>query len=542
MELDNPPIQRLPAEILTQIFLDRIPSPSRGKGASRISASHPATIFSHVCHDWRELALGTPLLWSGIYIQIPPSAGSVMDIGKFHSKAKHQLAAIEAWLQRSGGSPLTITLDIRAVSTFNDQGYYEAFKSYQRPLKKLFRCSRRWRSVDIDVDATDMAMRSVIDGVPSSGEDFPVLTSLHLQVTPDRRYESPELTNLPYSDLLRSAVFSGPALREVKVEGHFSSHNFRDSIPGWSSSVNQLTLVPLWVGRLPLEAFAALYDSADVILALEALPHLEIGSFFLQHPGPGRRRNPPDPKDFPDLKFLSLSGRPVGEAFAQSLILPSLNELSLLFHTHGRPEDGCPRFPPPAEHGSGALALVRIFGGQFTSLTLNPDIFTPTTFPFCLRSLDNDRLECLSLINECFPSPEHDYYLASSNSTTHEAFDYATIVYLSNPSSFPNLRRLEMYIRNPSEAGRNEEAVVELLAARMKDPEPSRSSLEGKVQSILPLQPLSTRCLRHAHITFSHRSRVDISQELRRRSIDLAGQPFSMRLRYSPFGTRKRVL
>jgi hypothetical protein len=81
------PINRLPPELLTEIFL------LWTKEASDVS------VIAAVCSRWRELALSTSQLWSTICMDL--------DGENSHSDAK----IVQTWLKRSAMCPLSVTLE-----------------------------------------------------------------------------------------------------------------------------------------------------------------------------------------------------------------------------------------------------------------------------------------------------------------------------------------------------------------------------------------------------------------------------------------------
>jgi hypothetical protein len=81
------PINRLPPELLTEIFL------LWTREASDVS------VIAAVCNRWRKLALSTPQLWSTIRIGLHKENS--------HSQAK----IVQTWLKRSAMCPLSLTLE-----------------------------------------------------------------------------------------------------------------------------------------------------------------------------------------------------------------------------------------------------------------------------------------------------------------------------------------------------------------------------------------------------------------------------------------------
>ena len=99
-ELDalTSPIRTIPPEILTEIFYYlkgdyRDELPARARAGSLLP--------THVCQQWRQIALSTPSLWNNIYI----NGSSVSE-----SIRSSEVKCIKAWLARSKNCPLSINL------------------------------------------------------------------------------------------------------------------------------------------------------------------------------------------------------------------------------------------------------------------------------------------------------------------------------------------------------------------------------------------------------------------------------------------------
>lgn len=91
----SPPIERLPPEILTEIFL-----------LAHLYCLHDSTTdhdadLSHVCRSWRQLALDMPLLWSHVDI--------VLD--NRYADIYYERALI--WIERSAG--VLLDIDIKSI-------------------------------------------------------------------------------------------------------------------------------------------------------------------------------------------------------------------------------------------------------------------------------------------------------------------------------------------------------------------------------------------------------------------------------------------
>ncbi|KAK7048848.1 F-box domain-containing protein [Favolaschia claudopus] len=87
------PVLSLANEIITDIFLHILPTyPEPPPLLGPLSP----TILTHICRQWREIALTTPLLWRAIDLRTP----------RLSVKAAASLAPL--WLKRSGCLPLSI--------------------------------------------------------------------------------------------------------------------------------------------------------------------------------------------------------------------------------------------------------------------------------------------------------------------------------------------------------------------------------------------------------------------------------------------------
>lgn len=60
------PITHLPIDMREYIFHAAIDNKLQD-GSLTVSRTHPAVVMSHVCHEWRQIALNTAALWSHIH-------------------------------------------------------------------------------------------------------------------------------------------------------------------------------------------------------------------------------------------------------------------------------------------------------------------------------------------------------------------------------------------------------------------------------------------------------------------------------------------
>ncbi|KAF9533766.1 hypothetical protein CPB83DRAFT_844492 [Crepidotus variabilis] len=125
-------IYRLPAEIITSVFLicQHWRTVSRPSSRRRTASVWFPIIASHVSRKWRQLALGTPLLWNVIDLPVylPPD---------IHDQ--HIMDRVRAHLERSGECFLDITLEFRSGAGTKPTRLLELLKDN----------SNRWRRLSV---------------------------------------------------------------------------------------------------------------------------------------------------------------------------------------------------------------------------------------------------------------------------------------------------------------------------------------------------------------------------------------------------------
>ncbi|KAJ7612983.1 hypothetical protein FB45DRAFT_842915 [Roridomyces roridus] len=99
------PILTLPAEITSEIFIQFLPT--HLKFTPLIGPYSPAFLLQ-ICHQWRDIALGTPALWSSIQVDFYDRRMSL------HNQ---KLERLELWLRRSGNCPLSIQISDAPLDT-----------------------------------------------------------------------------------------------------------------------------------------------------------------------------------------------------------------------------------------------------------------------------------------------------------------------------------------------------------------------------------------------------------------------------------------
>ncbi|TDL27989.1 hypothetical protein BD410DRAFT_338561 [Rickenella mellea] len=211
---DQSPIMKLPAEILSQVFVDSVDK-TNNRHSNILSTRAPLTL-RRICQSWRQLALNTPLLWATIIAPV------IAD----HSKEKiypdldKYLYTIEDFIMRSGNCPLTISIIFRIDGSGGDV----VFAKFQAIITKLLLHVHRWRYICLEIPRRSMWL---VYARLSSG--VPGLKSLALkQNFPTVLGESIDLSTAHHLEYLhirfRAKIEWGGStmhkMREMRVDNH----------------------------------------------------------------------------------------------------------------------------------------------------------------------------------------------------------------------------------------------------------------------------------------------------------------------------------
>jgi hypothetical protein len=127
------PIQRLPYEILSDIFILSIPDNLQEGWRSKTHNFQCAVMLpGSICRHWRDVALSTPRLWSSISLQLD------------HSTVDAHVKLTQVWLSRSGKHPLSLQLDGRWY------GFHDPFAIHP-VLGVITPHAERWQHVDFEM-------------------------------------------------------------------------------------------------------------------------------------------------------------------------------------------------------------------------------------------------------------------------------------------------------------------------------------------------------------------------------------------------------
>ncbi|KAF5341976.1 hypothetical protein D9611_001686 [Ephemerocybe angulata] len=441
------PIKQIPDDILTNILLSLLPN-LQTKNGPKMSSKHPAVVASHVSRGWRSLALGTPLLWSFIDVEIPINSYPFKWL-EHVSRVQGYKDAVEAWISRSAECPLAIRMVDRGFSLI--EGSPSAvIKARKEVVDAILACSGRWKCVCFNfrsVSEATVDLFRLLEATP-----LPLLESvdaeLFLSVVP-RNVQPPMSVIARRQTALTSGLFTAPTLRSLRLYGSWG-HISPTQCPN--------TLTELTLDIAPTSFDQPNYPS-HILHILRSSPNLIRCSFpvYDYDPRPVTEAGW-EVVQMAHLEALELHGFPPPLGFASHLALPSLH--TLIIRLREGPEDlGL----DVADER--VCELFRSLGGSLTSLVLYYERLAQTTILHCLGSLQN--LTHLRLVS--IPAPY--------NHQSPERRDILVMDRLSRRADTgdsewycPKLEGLDIVI--PVMDDTWEVALVELVAARCQTAQP----------------------------------------------------------------------
>ncbi|KAJ7161182.1 hypothetical protein C8R46DRAFT_1001146 [Mycena filopes] len=170
------PVLTLPNEIVSEIFVHFLPIYPECPPLTGVLSP---TNLTHICRDWREVALATPTLWRAIHFSLEEDDFQVLD---------WRLREFDVWLLRSGCNPLSVELQ----DWWNRDGLTSFLPSH---------CAR-WEFLKI----SDWAL------IPITDAPMPLLRHLDIAGIDD---EVVDVVVFPEAPLLRSVILNdlaAPAL------------------------------------------------------------------------------------------------------------------------------------------------------------------------------------------------------------------------------------------------------------------------------------------------------------------------------------------
>ncbi|KAJ7484040.1 hypothetical protein B0H11DRAFT_2416307, partial [Mycena galericulata] len=209
------PVLSLPAEITSEIFTQFLPAyPERSLLFGTLSPS----FLCRICRQWRYVALSTPVLWNALRLDL-----------NFPRLYEEQLHLLELWLQRSGGSPLSLELLHNRRSTNDSTASF---------VKAIVHHAHRWEEIHLILPQNEFQH---ITG------PMPLLCNVFVGPT---EYHEPELGVAPV------VLFAqAPKLKDVAL--HLTFNPFTITLP-WSQ------ITTLTATLVVQEAIAILHDTPAI--------------------------------------------------------------------------------------------------------------------------------------------------------------------------------------------------------------------------------------------------------------------------------------
>ncbi|KAF7985150.1 hypothetical protein HWV62_7716 [Athelia sp. TMB] len=123
------PMRRMPAELLAEIFR-HMTTITSVNDYNRVSAIQEATLPTHICRRWRDIAISIPALWSNISVRIA------------RRDNLPSLTRAQTWISRTAGYPLSVQLVWLSQAPDKD---------WVSLLDIIIPHAARWRSLKIDI-------------------------------------------------------------------------------------------------------------------------------------------------------------------------------------------------------------------------------------------------------------------------------------------------------------------------------------------------------------------------------------------------------
>jgi hypothetical protein len=363
------PVRRLHPDILLSIFLLLVSTtPPSGQTLP------PAVSISHICRQWRDLALLNPLVWAHIDINIPgyplnPSSSSdelSLDdprVSRWQRKVELLRTVTQAFVDRSQGCPLHVSFKAKEPSASRTLGAAHHEQGWRRVLEPLYAASNEWKSLNLCLD---------------------------LEATASRLIGALKLPSLKPKGLrhLELDIF----YNQVGVESNGSWKFLRDKIDLQGACLTSLTatmsasdlcrihsqwdkLVFLSVGSTHESSRFGPYEAFNI---LATTPNLERCVIQFSNGAPQSMHPFRQIVRLPKLRDLTIHGPLARSEFAALLDTPSLVRLTALY-TH----TSC------LNEGSPMVEWARRYGAQLSHVSFIYSHLTQSAFTSVLENLTN---------------------------------------------------------------------------------------------------------------------------------------------------------
>lgn len=212
------PIERLPPEILSEIFLRLLP-PTWGSESNLMVPRKVVMLPGQICRRWRKVALSTPKLYTSI------------TIGREHGSVELEVALIKVWLARSGNLPLSLDYTLFLTRPITD---------FHPAIDEALPHSDRWKNVSLAYPLSSVRNLGVIKG------RLRCLEILTISLEGDLEVQGHQIDAFEIAPQLRSLGFASPIPPHILTVPWPQLTNFNIDIRRYSleDCLNVLALCP----------------------------------------------------------------------------------------------------------------------------------------------------------------------------------------------------------------------------------------------------------------------------------------------------------
>ncbi|TEB24631.1 hypothetical protein FA13DRAFT_1817796 [Coprinellus micaceus] len=361
------PARVVPLDVLAIIFtfyLDIYEESRRSTAFKTANPRHPIVSVTHVCHEWRELAVGIPSLWRYIHIDSFPRPrynGHPIDrirkIMSFHRSMDMITERVTVFLSRA--APLPIVLSCAGADPHPQEDLN--FQNAAAPLINVLRTAK-WEDVsfNIDIKANTLPLVRLL----------PIPVASVATIRSVRAHELKGVWGL-------QRVFPGgrPPLQHLQVLVLDCSGEQLLNTRPHCERLTHLSIGP--ARKNSGDVHSAGLVAHEALNILQVFPNLQECELRFSATYNYLSWSDLHSVTLPFLSFLSLGGTPPEAFLGSKLIVPSLRRLPAeYFYTVGVPQH--------ASDNATAL-IIREYGSQLTEVTLGYGHLPPSALTSCLR-------------------------------------------------------------------------------------------------------------------------------------------------------------
>jgi hypothetical protein len=218
-------VHRLPVNVLGVIFYHCLAT----HRDPIMSSSDAPILLTHICRDWRSIALSIPRLWSRFYIPFFDQSlrhQREYSIPERERRMEIRSKEVQRWLELSADCPLSITMKIPT-------------KELRHPplVDAILQSSQRWQRLELkDLDSGSDVLNRLLS---LSADDLSMLRELRLHALSAKDL----ITDKDSGDLwCRNGLLNARGLRSICIAYMHSSMTFPGGIPPNWKNLNHLII------------------------------------------------------------------------------------------------------------------------------------------------------------------------------------------------------------------------------------------------------------------------------------------------------------